>query len=292
MKVKALLASLGLLVLVGCGSEEEKQREHERQMACIEATGDRYCRTDRDDYDRPQVVNIEIEYEYENVHYEPTRPGSYTNYYGNPQHGYWDEDGDYQFYDPYSHEASSTNSFLLGAGLGGLVGYQMSKSKWQKNNPKGWVSKSRNVDRIIDKNGKTITKAEADRRAAQSRKDKAKHAQKLKDKRVAQQKAKQAKTNKEKAAKKPTTLQQAELKDKMKQNQKARAEKKANGTNTNKFAKQKQIEQKAKTSTPAKPKAKTSAPKPRQVSKPKAKPYKAPKAKPRKVSKPKTTRRK
>ena len=59
--------------------------------------------------------------------YGPTSAGSHQNYYGDPQYGQW-RDGQYAFNDPYGSQASSTNSFLLGAGVGGLAAYLATSS--------------------------------------------------------------------------------------------------------------------------------------------------------------------
>ncbi|AUS03061.1 coil containing protein [Vibrio phage 2.275.O._10N.286.54.E11] len=255
MKKLFIIASVvaGSLALVGCGqSESEKQAEHKRQMECLDMGYDKHCNVIRDrvrvqPVRAPQFNNIEIEYDYGNVHYGPAMPGSYVNYYGDTRYGYWDIFGNFKFYDPYSTYATNTNSFLLGAGLGGLVAYKMSKTDWTSKNPNGWTSKSRKLEKPRDKNGKVITVAEAKKRAEQSKRDKAAHAKKLKAKKAAKTKelkAKQAKTNAKKAAKKPTVSETAKKKAELKKKLADRQAAKTNGKGNNKLGGQKAAERK------------------------------------------------
>jgi len=115
------------------------------------------------------------DYDYDYPEVEAGR--EYTNYYGDPQHGTWDN-GNYRFNNPHGQYASSTNSFLVGVGVGGLLGYMGTKasmrSNWDKANPNGYKTK-RN----------SISKKDLAKRKEQSRKDKAKY-RKQKSKKQAQ----------------------------------------------------------------------------------------------------------
>lgn len=113
-------------------------------------------------------------------YYPPVQQGqAYTNHYGNEQYGYWDQQGSYQFNDPYGPQASSTNGYLLAAGLGGLATYALtsgsSYDSWSDSNPRGYSSKSYTAKSYIGKSGKTISKTDYLKRKAQSAKDKAKY---------------------------------------------------------------------------------------------------------------------
>lgn len=168
MKKLSLLALSLAALLVGCGDGLTA-----RERTCIEFGGD---------------VN-ECMQGYRPVARHMT-PGVNTNYYGSPQHGYW-QGGSYHFNDPHSAAARSTEAFLVGAGMGSLAAYAATKaaqkSNWEKSNPKGWEPEYR------DKKGNVISKQEFDRRKQQSQKDKQK-AQKAKHE---QAKAKEAQRRKE-----------------------------------------------------------------------------------------------
>ncbi len=111
------------------------------------------------------------------ISYGPTSPGTYQNHYGNPAYGSW-SGGQYHFNDPFGAQAMATNSFLLGAGLGGLTAYALTKAagrdSWERENPNGYTPRSREQKTYIDKGGKEISKTEFDKRKAQSRKDRVK----------------------------------------------------------------------------------------------------------------------
>lgn len=215
--VYGMIAMLGATTLVGCKSEEQKEAEHMRQMECVAATGDRFCRGDGE----LEILEEREEnrYRYSNVVYGPSAPGVYTNYYGNPNYGYWGPTG-FMFNDPYSSYAMSTNSFLLGAGLGGLATYALTQDHdtWSKSHKNGWKETKRENTKYRSKSG-VITKEEAARRKAQSKKDRKAHQAKLKaktdkatveNKKLRKQlkdeklKNKQANTNLQKATKKPS----------------------------------------------------------------------------------------
>lgn len=185
------LLGIGLLALaatlVGCGdgltNKQETCLEHMEDSGrtdgwevCVE--GAEYREHER------AMARIE-NYNYGNVVYDPVQPNrDYVDYYGNENHGYWDNQGIYRFNDPYSSYAQSTNSYLLAAGFGGLAGYVTAKaatrSNWQSQHTNGWQSRSTSSTKYIGKGGKEISKSEFDRRKAQSEKDRKAHQQKLK----------------------------------------------------------------------------------------------------------------
>jgi len=173
--LKKLIVIAFLVGLVACD-----RGLTERERECMELTGDAQHCIRSSNYVRPM---------HQPVNYGPTSPGSYTNYYGSPEHGHW-QGGQYHFHDPYGHAASSTNSFLLGAGIGGLAAYMLTKDSnrdsWTRNNPSGFTEKKYEVKKYIGKGGKEISQAEYDRRKAQSEKDKAKHKQRMEAKKKAE----------------------------------------------------------------------------------------------------------
>ena len=153
--MKKFILVAALLALTAC---ERGLTERERE--CMELTNDSSCiREVRD------------------TEYGPVAPGNYTNYYGSPDHGTWDSSGNYHFRDPNSSYATQTNAFLLGAGLGGLAAYALTKnanrSSWVTSNPNGYRPEVRTTTKYIGKGGKEISRSEYDKRAAQSAKDKA-----------------------------------------------------------------------------------------------------------------------
>lgn len=85
----------------------------------------------------------------------------YVNHYGNEQYGSW-SGGQYRFHDPQSSYAMSTNSFLLGAGIGGLAAYALlsrsNRDSWNSRNSGGWKVNSYKANRNISNKGKTLTK--------------------------------------------------------------------------------------------------------------------------------------
>ncbi len=139
----------------------------QREETCLELTGNLHCKSEGD-Y-AVQQARAENQLGYSAIQ----RGQSNTNYYGNEDYGYWGSDGQYRFNEPYGSHASSTNAFLLGAGLGALGAYSMSKVDWGKQNKGGWKA-STNKSKKSHKRGK-VSKAEKRKRAKQSRKDKAKH---------------------------------------------------------------------------------------------------------------------
>lgn len=221
-----LAALVGVTALTGCG-EEQRQANHERQIECLEMTGDKYC---RNEYEQQADAQRRTAYSRSNVVYGPSAPGMYTNYYGNPDYGYWGNDGMYMFNDPYSSYAQSTNSFLLGAGLGGLATYAMTRDTWDNDHRDGWTETTRENKTYRGKNGKKISKAEFSKRKAQSKKDKAAHKAKLKAKQKAKKPAvKKAQINK--ANTKVNSTQKSKndaLKAKLKAKQAAKKDNKAN----------------------------------------------------------------
>lgn len=192
--MKRLLAVLlvSIAALTGCGDGMT-----DRERTCMELSGDVECLSEAR---RPTQG------------FGPSAPGEYTNYYGSPQHGSWGSDGQYRFHNPHGQYASSTNSFLLGAAAGGLAAYMLTKnanrSNWSQSNPNGYQPKTRTNTKYIGKGGKEISKAEYQKRKAQSKKAKAANkakadkAAKLKAKKAAKLKAKKAaKAKAKKAAK-------------------------------------------------------------------------------------------
>ena len=144
-------------MLSACGeTEQEKDARHQRELECLQVTGDRYCRS-------PQEVAgttsqpVLVEQPMQNAGYAPVQPGTYTNYYGDPRYGNWDASGQYRFNDPYGQQASSTNAFLIGAGLGGLATYALTKSDFFKKNPSGWVPTTDTVSDYYSSSGKKVS---------------------------------------------------------------------------------------------------------------------------------------
>lgn len=110
---------------------------------------------------------------------ETVVPGSYVNHIGNPQAGRWDGNGQWQWNDPQSSEASSTMSYLMAAGVGALGGaalsHYMTKQAFEERNPGGWSrsANTRDVKTYIDKRGNPISETEYRRRRLQSERDRA-----------------------------------------------------------------------------------------------------------------------
>lgn len=156
------VASLGLLVVLGTQVVGCDRGLTVREKECLEATGDIRC---NQPYRQQQVQTF---------HQEPVMVQS-TNYYGHPQHGTW-HNGQYVFNDPTSSFASQTSAFLLGAGLGSLATYaassQGNRSSWKSRNKGGWKKRTRSTKR-------PVSRAEKQKRAAQSAKDKRLHKQKV-----------------------------------------------------------------------------------------------------------------
>lgn len=222
--------------LVGCGDREQE---------CFEATGrdDCFAELRRADVAKIQAANPRVEYEIEAPSYSTAAaPGSYTNYYGSPQHGYW-RDGSYHFSDPYSQAATSTNSFLIGAGLGGLTAYALTKAasrgSWMSSHPSGYKTETRVVKQYVTPKG-SISKAEYERRKKQSKADRKKHNAAMDAKvKKAEADAKRAKeaAAKAKGQKIAAEKKAAEKKRRLEQSKADRAKNKAKPVNFNKPAK-------------------------------------------------------
>ena len=154
-------------------------RKHQQEMARIEA------RT-------PTVQGGYDDYDYDYPEVEANR--EYTNYYGDPRYGSWNN-GSYHFTNPHGQYASSTNSFLVGAGIGGLLGYMGTKAamraSWDNANPNGYTERKN-----------TISKKELKRRKEQSKRDKAKYRKARAKKQAKLNKKNKAKLNKKKQNKK------------------------------------------------------------------------------------------
>ncbi len=159
-----------------------------REVTCLEHTGNIHCKSegqyavDQTRAERGVIVGQ-----------------SYTNHYGNPQHGSWNN-GQYSFHNPNGVYAMQTDSFLLGAGVGGLAAYALtsasSRESFNRDNPNGFKARSKSYNKPRGKDGKILSKAEAKKRKAQSIRDKRAHKAKLKQQ--AKNKAKQTKQNSKK----------------------------------------------------------------------------------------------
>jgi hypothetical protein len=178
-----MLSALAISIsatIVGCGDDadsraQQQQRfeqqqqalaaSHQRELDCIQATGSKDCESVNSGN---AVAQIPTSYEPQDV----VQPGTYHNYYGNPQYGSWGPDNTYHFNDPHSYQASQTNAFLLGAVVGGVAGHLLTKNEFEKQNPRGWQDHTTVVNNYIDKSGRSINKDEYYRRRAQSYKDK------------------------------------------------------------------------------------------------------------------------
>lgn len=241
--MKRLLALVGLaaaLVLTGCGkSEEQLQREHEIKLAKIQSGQD--------------LAEKEMDHERKLAYYSQPRPvapiaaGSYVDYRGNLQYGYWDQLGQWRWHNENSMQATQTRSYLdyqvaTGVLAASALAVALSRDDWSRDHRSGWKKEVIVVDRATgrdgrslsqseyesrskaakaerdmwkakkkqyeaeaklakaqgksnlttDKKGKVITRAEADRRKAQSAKDKAAQAQKNKDKSELQRRKEQS----------------------------------------------------------------------------------------------------
>lgn len=210
--VLGLTVLLGAITLSGC---EKTDKEFARELQCLDRGLDKHCNDTRSQRD----VHIKYDFDDDYRHYGPMQPGSYTNYYGDPRYGYWDTDGVFRFNDPYSSYATSTNSYLLAAGLGSLATYAVTKSMWSKKHPSGYKEVSITSDKYYDKKGKPISKTEYLRRKEQSLKDREKYLNKKKKqaqntksrtKPAAQKKMSQADMNKKKAELKKNQALRAE----------------------------------------------------------------------------------
>lgn len=194
MKIKALVATSILAaasLLAGCqGSDGLTLREH----TCLDhgGTWEECTREGRLHAERMARAENGQDGGYDNVgygdvDYPPAEAGQqYTNYYGDPAYGHW-VGGYYHFYNPYGMYAIQTNSYLLAAGLNGLASYIGTRaamhSVWNSANPSGYHTTHYTSTKYIvrNRNGKvqTISRTEAMRRKAQSRKDRAAHKAKL-----------------------------------------------------------------------------------------------------------------
>lgn len=184
MKKLAILLVTTLTLLSGC---ERGLTERERE--CAELTGNIRCNSQVDDQIR--LMNAQEDLMEDGVYAQP------TNFYGDPRYGQWDNNGSFQFYNAQSPEAISTNSFLLGAGLGTLATYALtrdgrdssryrSKYKSYYNNPK-YSNKDYIKNQKIRSQQKEIARLkqqnkakEMQRRKMQSQRDKALNANKKK----------------------------------------------------------------------------------------------------------------
>ncbi|QDH46750.1 putative coil containing protein [Aeromonas phage LAh_8] len=187
MMKKILIAGfigLSALLVGGCGDGLT-----DREESCLAATGNIDCKSAAElELEKARIqanadVQIAKAQGIMNGASAPMQsevaPGQYTNYYGDERYGQWKQDGTFQFNDPTSSWAESTNAFLLGAGLGGLAGYMATKAasrgEWKKSYPNGYTPKTYTTKTYMDKSGKTISKSEYERRVAQSNKDRMKY---------------------------------------------------------------------------------------------------------------------
>lgn len=191
MMKKILIAGfvgLSALLMGGCGDGLS-----DREESCLKATGNIDCKSAGElELEKARIqanADIQIAKAQSNGMMAAgaapmatdVAPGQYTNYYGDERYGQWKQDGTFQFNDPTSNWAESTNAFLLGAGLGGLAGYMATKAashgEWKKSYPNGYTPKTYTAKTYMDKSGKPISKAEYERRIAQSNKDRMKYQQ-------------------------------------------------------------------------------------------------------------------
>ena len=146
-----------VIVMAGCDSPEEREAQRQHELECVKLTDDRYCRNNQE-LQRDYAL-VAPHYDQRMVDYGPVQPGQYHNYYGNPQYGTWGSDGRYYFNDPNSIQASQTNAFLLGAGLGALGTYTLSKADFNKKNPNGWVDQNTTVKGYYGSHGEQLTQS-------------------------------------------------------------------------------------------------------------------------------------
>lgn len=194
------------VVLSACGDDHKDQdAQHKRELECIDSTGDRLCRGEgelailkakaaneiqkpiaqnqqvqyqQDDVDQPIAQNQQVQYQQEReVEYPPVQPGEYHNYYGNPQYGSWGPDGRYHFSDPYGPQASNTNAYLIGAGLGGLATYVMLKSTFDQKYHGHWNDQTYRSTQYFDGTGRRINQNDYISRLEQSKRDNEFHKQ-------------------------------------------------------------------------------------------------------------------
>lgn len=112
----------------------------------------------------------------------PVAPGQYVNHIGNPAAGSWGPDGQWQWKDPQSSEASDTWKYLAAAGAGAAGGaalsYMLSRRHFEKKHPSGTWTRAANVHdehTYRDRRGNPISREEYERRRAQSERDRAAH---------------------------------------------------------------------------------------------------------------------
>lgn len=184
MNFKSLVLSFAAISIAasitGCGDDansraQQQQRfdqqqqalaaSHQREMDCIQATGSKDCESVQTN---SAVAQIPQSYTPQDV----VPPGTYHNYYGNPQYGSWGPDNVYHFNDPHSYQATQTSAFLAGSVVGGIAGHLLTRNEFNQQNPRGWQDRTTVVNNYIDKNGRSINKDEYYRRRAQSYKDK------------------------------------------------------------------------------------------------------------------------
>ena len=161
----------------GCSSEEDKQRAHELRMMKIQAG--QYT---NEGYSEPRYSA------------RPVGPGSYTNYMGDPQHGRWNQSGNWQWHNPYGPQASQTSNYLIAAGLGATAAHLFTKSRYEselKSKPR-----TQSVTGYMDRSGKKISKTQFETKKAIFTAEKNKQQRSYSDKKKTIQKKKMiAKTN-------------------------------------------------------------------------------------------------
>ncbi len=123
----------------GCmqAAEAEKERRHEREMARIE---------------NPRFNPYAVA--------QPVGPGSYTNYYGNSAHGYYDAFGRWNWYDPSGMYARQTASFMIGAGISAALMNSWTRSDYETYRSSPSYKKTVVVNNYISSDGKKISKDE------------------------------------------------------------------------------------------------------------------------------------
>lgn len=182
MKKVLVLLLPAMLALTACD-----QGMSQREKECLAATGNIRCESEADQQIRAMNAQAEIMDEQADLQEAQAQvqypdvapPGSYTNHYGDPRYGQWDQNGVFQFFDPFGEAAMSTNSFLLGAGLGGLTAYMLSRDShhdsWKRKYGNSYKPYTSTYSGYTDRKGKPISAAEYNKRKAQSNFDKQKN---------------------------------------------------------------------------------------------------------------------
>lgn len=164
--MKRLLALVGLaaaLVVTGCGkSEEQLQREHEIKLAKIQSGQD--------------LAEKEMDHERKLAYYSQPRPvapiaaGSYVDYRGNLQYGYWDQLGQWRWHNENSMQATQTRSYLdyqvaTGVLAASALAVALSRDDWSRDHRSGWKKEVIVVDRATGRDGRSLSQSEYESRS-------------------------------------------------------------------------------------------------------------------------------